>query len=72
MCPSKGPGLQIRVRIGKLFSLFLTQNMFYVLGTQKNRLIAQPLSYLRCFLLLRSFKNVEFISIFVELTSSKK
>ena len=47
--------------------------MFYVLGTQKNCLIAQPLSYLRCFLLLRSFKNVlEFISIFVELTSSKK
>ena len=46
--------------------------MFYVLGTQKNRLIAQPLSYW-CFLLLRSFKNVlEFISIFVELTSSKK
>ena len=46
MSPSKGPGLQIREHIGKLFSLFLTQNMFYVLGTQTNRLIAQPLSYL--------------------------
>ena len=46
--------------------------MFYVLGTQKNRLIAQPLSYLMLSA-LENFKNVlEFISIFVELTSSKK
>ena len=30
------PGLQIRVRIGNLFSLFLIQT--YVVGTQKNRL----------------------------------
>ena len=45
--------------------------MFYVLGTQKIRLIAQPLSYLMLSA-LEKFQNVlEFISIFVELTSSK-
>ena len=43
--------------------------MIYVLGTQKNRLIAQPLSYL---MLSALEKFQKFISIFVELTSSKK
>ena len=33
----RDPGLQIRVCIGKLFSLFLT-HLAYVVGTQKNRL----------------------------------